>query len=473
MALLAIGVVADATRASAQSVPSDSQAIAVMKKAAEYYRGKVARHGGYVYYYSPDLGRRLGEGLAEADQIWVQEPGTPTVGTAYLRAFQATGDRFYLDAAVETAEALIHGQLQSGGWTNAIDFNPAGTRSALYRNGKGNRKGRNFSSLDDGITQSSLQFLMQLDQEVRFQNKQVSEAVSVGLSALLAAQFPNGAFPQGWDEELKKVDKDPAKVAGYPPYDWRTEGRIKEYWDMYTINDGVALNVSETLMMAHRIYKDEKYADALKRLGKFLIKAQMPAPQSGWAQQYNYDMQPIWARRFEPAAISGRESEETVVALMKIAFHLKDKRMLGPVPAAIDYLQRSQLPDGKLARYYELKTNKPLYMERNGKEYTLTHDDSKLPSHYGWKNDSRVASLKEAWKSIQEGRGLPDPVIPSSEAKPSVEQIISSLDDQGRWVSTYAGEGLIGQPKFREGEEYINSAVFSRNLTILSESLNR
>ena len=45
---------------------------------------------------------------------------------------------------------------------------------------------------------------MQLDQEVRFQNKQVSEAVSVALSALLAAQFPNGAFPQGWDEDLKK-----------------------------------------------------------------------------------------------------------------------------------------------------------------------------------------------------------------------------------------------------------------------------
>src|SRR5688500_15338803 len=102
--------------------------------AATYYRTKVATHGGYVYYYSLDLSQRWGEGVASADQIWVQPPGTPTVGLAYLAAWRATGDSFYLEAATEAARAVAHGQLRSGGWTNAVDFDPRGSRSAGYRN---------------------------------------------------------------------------------------------------------------------------------------------------------------------------------------------------------------------------------------------------------------------------------------------------------------------------------------------------
>ena len=42
------------------------QALATMRKAADYYQNKVALHGGYVYYYSPDLKLRHGEGPATA-----------------------------------------------------------------------------------------------------------------------------------------------------------------------------------------------------------------------------------------------------------------------------------------------------------------------------------------------------------------------------------------------------------------------
>jgi hypothetical protein len=93
------------------------EAVKTLKKAASYYRDQVASHGGYVYYYSVDLKERWGEGRASRDTIFVQPPGTPTVGTAYLKACAATGDRFYLEAARDAAEALVHGQLESGGWT--------------------------------------------------------------------------------------------------------------------------------------------------------------------------------------------------------------------------------------------------------------------------------------------------------------------------------------------------------------------
>ena len=90
-------------------------AMAAMHKATTFYRTKVASHGGYVYYYSVDLQQRWGEGEATADQIWVQPPGTPSVGMAYLKAYAATRSRDYLDAATEAAQSLVYGQLQSGG----------------------------------------------------------------------------------------------------------------------------------------------------------------------------------------------------------------------------------------------------------------------------------------------------------------------------------------------------------------------
>ncbi|NNE93918.1 MAG: pectic acid lyase [Verrucomicrobiales bacterium] len=446
---------------------------AAMKSAAEFYRGKIARNGGYVYYTSPDYSKRLGEGVAAGDQIWVQPPGTPSVGLAYLKAFQATGDKFYLDSAVETAEALIYGQLESGAWTNSISFDPSSGRTAQYRNGKG--KGRNFSTLDDGISQEAIQFLARLDKETRFQNQAVHEAAKVALDALLNAQFPNGAFPQGWDETPANPGGKPVDLeAGFPEYDWKTEGRIKEYWDMYTLNDDLALTVSETLLVAHKAYGEDRFANSLKQFGDFLIRAQMPEPQPGWAQQYNYDMKPIWARKFEPAAMSGRETEGVIVTLMRIAVEFRDKKYLEPIPKALQWLKRSELPEEKFARYYELITNQPLYMERQGKVYTLTHDDSNLPSHYGWKTDSRLRSIGAAYREVMQSGKLPpiEKILPPQKPDPTVADVLSSLDSEGRWVSTFQGEPLVGQPKFQPGEKYIDSAVFSRNLGILSDALS-
>ena len=80
------------------------QAIAGMKRAAEFYRANAAAHGGYVYYTSLDLQQRWGEGKATPDQIFIQPPGTPAAGMAFLRAHATTGDG--LLAAVLLLEAL-------------------------------------------------------------------------------------------------------------------------------------------------------------------------------------------------------------------------------------------------------------------------------------------------------------------------------------------------------------------------------
>jgi hypothetical protein len=50
-----------------------------------------------------------------------------------------------------------------------------------------------------------------------------------------------------------------------------------------------------------------------------------------------------------------------------------------------------------------------------------------------------------------------------------VRKIIGDLDAEGRWISTYAGERLVGQPKFASGFRYLSSDVFIRNVERLSE----
>lgn len=439
------------------------QVVTAMRKAATFYRDSVASRGGYVYYYSVDLKQRWGEGVATRDQIWVQPPGTPTVGMAYLKAYEATGDSFYLNAAQEAAEALVYGQLKSGGWTNVIDFNRRG-RVAQYRNGKGG--GKNNSSFDDGQSQSAIRLLIHVDKALDFRHQAIDEAAEYALDALLSAQFPNGAFPQVWTGPVKRQ---PILKASYPDYDWRNEGRIKNYWDMYTLNDNVCGYITETLIDACRIYNDERFMTALTKLGDFLILAQMPNPQPAWAQQYNYEMKPIWARKFEPPAISGDESQEVIETLMEIYRITKDRKYLEPIPRALVYLKRSLLADGRLSRYYELRTNRPLYMFRRGDVYTLTYDDSKLPKHYGWKIDSRLGEITEQYNKLKRNIGTAAEPKSVVNLEQQVRNVTKKLDSQGRWISIYRGEQLVGQPKFKLNSSYVSSAVFSANIELLSE----
>lgn len=432
------------------------EATQALKKAASYYRGKVATRGGYVYYYSEDLQQRWGEGKAAPDTVFVQPPGTPTVGMAYLKAFAATGDPFYLDAGREAAEALAYGQLQSGGWTQTIRFEK-GERTGPYRDGK------DTSSLDDGQTQSALIMLIRADRALDFKHAKIHAAAERGLNALLKAQFPNGAFPQIW---RAPVTPHPVMKAKFPDYDWKTEGRLKNYWDYYTLNDGLAGTVSNVLLEAHSVYKDEKYLAALKKLGDFVILAQLPDPQPGWAQQYNYDMVPIWARKFEPPAVTAWEAQDVMETLIKISNYTGDKKYLEPIPRALAYYKKCLLPDGRVARYYELKTNKPLYMDG---DYKLTYDDSAAPAHYGWKQSARFDQIEKAYQDAKSGikPGTSSQSLQNLEAES--RKIVSALDSEGRWVSSFAGERLVGQPKFAQSFRYISSDVFSRNVETLSE----
>ena len=291
-----------------------------------------------------------------------------------------------------------------------------------------------------------------------------------GLSRHCSPHIANGAFPRVW---TGPVPKQPVVKASYPSYDWRTQGRVKNYWDMYTLNDNIAGNVARTLLEAHEVYHDAKYRNALARLGDFLILAQMPDPQPVWAQQYSFEMHPISAWWFEPAAITSSETQDVLETLMKIYRVTSDIKYLAPIPRALAYLKSSLLPDGRLARYYELQTNKPLYMNRTGDTYSLTHDDSDLPDHYGWKITSRLESIEREFDAVRGGGSSAADDVPAEDRDAKVRKIVDSLDSQGRWLSTYEGEMIVGQPKFQSGMVYISSGIFSENLELLSSFLTQ
>ncbi len=454
--------------------PDGKEAAGALRRAVEFYRTKVAAHGGYVYRYAADLSKREGEGKTDPDTVWVQPPGTPAVGLALVDAYERTGERFLLDAASDAAECLVRGQLRSGGWTNSIEFDPDARRKFAYRVDPPRAKAFNVSTFDDDKTQSAMRFLIRFDQATKFKNDRVHEAILFALDSVLNAQFPNGAWSQGWDEfPDPKDDRLRPKRASYPA-DWPREYPGGKYWFHYTFNDNTVSDTIDMLLLAARTYGEPRYRAAALRAGDFILLAQMPDPQPAWAQQYDYDMHPVWARRFEPPAITGSESQRLISVLLRIYVETGDRKYLEPVPRAIEYLKRSRLPDGKLARFYELRTNKPLYLTR---KYELTYDDGDLPTHYGFKVDGRLDAVEREHQRV--ARLTPDQLEAERTPRPrrpekpdslagQVRSVIESLDQRGAWVE----DGRMSyHGKDDDTREIIDSRTFIRNIGILSRYL--
>lgn len=442
------------------------EAKSALSRAVNFFR-EIGVNGSYVWRYSVDLKRKWGEEEAKETEGWVQPPGTPSVGMAYLRAYEATGEKTYLDAAIEVARALTKTQLASGGWDYRIDFDPEQHGRWFYRKdieaGEREQKGRrNRSIYDDDNTQNALRFLMRLDAVLKGRDKEVRKAVEYGLAKLMEAQYPNGAWPQRYDGVPYDPKKFPIMPARYPK-DWtRTHpGKGYEYWRLYTLNDRVLGTLIQTLLEAYRIYGKQEYLKAALKGGDFLILAQMPEPQPAWAQQYNFQMEPAWGRRFEPPAIAAAESANAVQTLIELYIVTGEEKYLRPVPKALEWFKRSQLPNGRWARFYELRTNRPLYVTE---QYELVYEPKDLREDYAFEGEFGIPRLFRTYERLKrEGREKllaernrkmkPEELQQRArELEPKVRQIIASMDEKGRWI---------------EGG-YINTRTFVRNVETLA-----
>jgi hypothetical protein len=438
---------------AAETPPTAYAARAALERATRYLVS-IAVHGGYVWRYRPDMTYREGEVAAKATDVWVQAPGTQSVGEAFLDAYVATGDQLHFDAAAGAVGALLLGQLQSGGWDYTISFAPDDRARSAYRaNGKASSKRQNVTTLDDDTTQGALRFLMRflhLAEERGNDTRSVRSAILTGLASMLAAQYPNGAWPQVYSG---KAAAQPGK-RGLPatiPDDWPRIWPDRDYASFYTLNDNTQADCIRTMLAAWKQFGDPRYRDAALRGGEFLLQAQLPAPQAAWAQQYDFAMHPAWARPYEPPALASAESAAAARALVDLYAETGDERFLAAVPPFLAWLERSEIAPGRWARLYELGTNRPLYGDRDGRlHYALNEISAERQSDYAWEGTfgipsfrnyydlirsvGRSAYLAGAWERLD--RPPPEPNV--------ITALLAQQDSSGRWIS----DGWIDMESF-------------------------
>lgn len=498
---------------SALVVPTKQEVHAAMRKAAEFYVTKVGTEAGYHPAYTVDLspGRscRKDQWQISGNGPQTVTQATPAVGMAFLEAWEASGDRYFLKAAQSAAHGMLKGQMCSGGWDERVtELDPVKRKNYRFRadgdcpdteawirdwyephqtGDKQVEPRRNMTNMDNNITQSVVRMLMRVDRALNFEDRNLHEAVLHALDYLVLAQYASGAWPRNY-EKLGDPDRFPVMPASYPET-WSRTWTRPAFYSYYNINDDCTLNVMDAMLEAARIYNEPRYMASAEKAGVFLILAQMPDPQPAWAQQYNRQMQPSWARSMEPPAISGRESLSVLQALLTLYRETGRKRYLEPIPRALEYLKKSSFErNGKrvLARFYELKTNRPLYITPGSPSVRkITYSAERIKRGYsffasaepleriGTEYKQLLAAKPEDIRRPEKLMSLkpfahgPPAALSRNELTVKVRAAISALDERGAWLEPYVA-GLSTTPPV---QRRISSGTFAKNMKLLSDYL--
>lgn len=506
--LLAVAASAPAHAAE----PTRDQLLDAMKRASTFMVEKVSTNGGFVWSYLPDRSRRWGELEAFDSQIWVQPPGTPTMGHLFLDAYHATGDEFYYRAAERAADALIWGQHPSGGWNYLIDF--GGDRSLKHwyatigRNGWRLEEFQHYwgnATFDDAGTAEAAKLLLRLYVEKR--DPTYKPALDKAIQFVLDSQYPIGAWPQRFPLQAEFSHH------GKP-----------DYTSYLTFNDDVAAENIDFLLMCYQALGEGRLLNPIIRGMNAFLVTQQGAPQPGWALQYTPDLKPVGARTYEPDALVTHTSARNIELLLRFYRLTGDSKFLARVPEAIDWLDSLTLPPGAAPAgrthptFIELGTNRPLYVHRdgsnvvNGRYYvdanpqnTLAHyssfraiDISGLRRLYAEAKAVAPADLaKSSPLSIGAGaQPLPRFVAVEPPGAATAEAAVSALNADGYWLAplgynshpyrgdgstspvagdfsqTHVGDDTDTSPYPDDAIKGISTAAFVRHMSALIRALD-
>ena len=442
---------------------------------ATHFMTSIATEGGYVYLYTPDLAKRTAERPASVTQIAIQPPGTPSMGLAFLRAYETTGDAVHLDAARSAAMALVRSRLAlSGGWHATADFDPARPNEdgRLY-NGEKYVHGQIIkhtihTTFDDGATQTAVLFLLEFVRVTKdskaAEDAKIREALDLALAGMMRAQYPNGAWPQSYDGKARDPKDYPVKKA-HIPQDYLRQWPDADYTSYYTLNDNCHSDCVRVMLLASKLLGKQEYLASARRGADFLLLAQLPEPQPAWAQQYDFDMVPAWARTHEGPSVSSMESGNVIKALIDIYAATGEKKYLDAAGPAVAWLKRSSINGSRWWRLYELGTNRPIFGDERG---TIVYEKGELSRKfaegYVWNSQFKIPAILAEYERVKSGETkTAETDLPRLEQR--AREVLTSLDEKGRWLS---------KERWKKGaapQEVISTKTFIRNLGILSDYL--
>ena len=384
-----------------QAAPDRAAILAAMKRAARFMTDEAAVEGGYVWNVLPDFSRRWGELEASPTMIWVQPPGTATVGHAFLDAYHATGDEQFYEAAKAATDALGRGQRPAGGWNYVIVTAGEDSLTRWYATyGKNAWRMEEFhryygnATFDDAGTAEASQLLLRVYLEKR--ERRYRAPLDKAIQFVLDAQYANG----GWPQRYPFVQNGGVHGhADYTPY--------------ITFNDDVAGENLEFLLYAwHGLAVngrgDARLLDAIHRGMDIYVKTQQPMPQPAWGLQHFPDtLKPAGARTIEPQAFATHTTGANIKSMLGFYRLTGDRKYLTRLPEALDWLDQVKTPQNLIApgrthpTFILEGSNTPVYIHRRGSnitngQYYADANPNNLIVHYGsFRNVDTVALRRE------------------------------------------------------------------------------
>lgn len=317
----------------------------------------------------------------------------------YARTFEITSAMtpgwFASDSARAIAQNLMSFQTPNGGWSKHVDY-AAGPRQPGQSWFSESNAWQWIATIDNSSTTEQLQFLARIDSARPA--AAYKDAWRRGFRYLLAAQFPNGCWPQVW------------------PLDGG-------YHDAATFNDDATTNVLTTLQQAAGgrpafVSESERSlaSDAVARGIECVLDAQLTVngKPTAWGQQHDpLTLQPTSARSYEHASLTAQESANLMRFLIKQKH--PSAKITRSIQGAAEWLESHKLfgytydfSTGRhdeagagpiWARMYEIGTDRPLFSDRNGIRLYDWNQLKDRRTGYGWYTYAPVLALRqyEAW----------------------------------------------------------------------------
>ncbi len=298
---------------------------------------------------------------------------------------------------IAIADNILLYQKKNGGWPKNYDMQAILT--AEQKDSLINAKNILNTTFDNRTTYSHISYLSKVytfSKQEKYKN-----AAEAGLQYILDAQYSNGGWPQYFPLENN--------YSRCVTYNDDAMGGI-----LWLLKD-IAENSPEYNYLDSKLRK--KLITSYKQGLACVLKTQINDAGSltAWCQQYDeISLQPAWARKFEPPSICNSESVGVVLLLMSIKQPTPE--IINAVQSAVKWFNNSKIlytrvetftaPDmitpfrisksdkrvitdsaapAIWTRYYELKTHRPLFCNRDSKVvYSLAEVERERRDGYAW-----------------------------------------------------------------------------------------